>query len=213
MFHSPFCTQTDLGTPKRGHPATPSQRPGLPDGASEPERPSLKKDATNLVRLRVTAYLAGLTAEKISAAVLPLIHNSEEKLIAYTAAMLKTDERKRKEALSALVVEWKLPGFPPDAAPVLTTSVCSTLPALPNANHDICKKIGGRRKCDYHKRLEGQREAEKLPNGGAGSPDGHSQTELPTAGNAKDARCSVSMSAYQNVQKEPCAVRDSNPHR
>ena len=120
---------------------------------------------------------------------------------------------KRKEALSALVVEWKLPGFPPDAAPVLTTSVCSTLPALPNANHDICKKIGGRRKRDYHERLEGQREAEKLPNGGAGSPDGHSQTELPTAGNAKDARCSVSMSAYQNVQKEPCAVRDSNPHR
>ena len=150
MFHSPFCTQTDLGTPKRGHPATPSQRPGLPDGASEPERPSLKKDDTNLVRLRVTAYLAGLTAEKISAAVLPLIHNSEEKLIAYTAAMQKTDERKRKEALSALVVEWKLPGFPPDAAPVLTTSVCSTLPALPNANHDICKKIGGRRKRDYH---------------------------------------------------------------
>jgi hypothetical protein len=37
-------------------------------------------------------------------------------------------------------------------------------------------------------RLEGQREAEKLPNVGAGSPDGHSQTELPTAGSAKDAR-------------------------
>ena len=72
MFHSPFCTQTDLGTPKRGHPApaTPSQRPGLPDEAPEPERPALKKDDTKLNRLRVSAHLAGLTAEKISAAVL-----------------------------------------------------------------------------------------------------------------------------------------------
>jgi hypothetical protein len=131
--------------PQRGvtqpHPL--SGQASLTDGAREPERPTLKKDDTNLVRLRVSAYLAGLAAEKISAAVLPRIHNSEEQLIAYTAAMQKSDERKRKEALSALVVDWKLPGFPPDAAPVLATSVCSALPALPSANHDICKKIGG----------------------------------------------------------------------
>jgi hypothetical protein len=144
MFHSPFCTQTGLGTPKRGHPAIPSQRPGLPDGrASEPERPTLKKDDTNFIRLRVSAYLAGLTAEKVPAAVLPLIHNSEEQLIAYTAAMQKSDESKRKGALSALVADWKLPGFPPDAAPVLATPVCSALPALPSANHDICKTNRG----------------------------------------------------------------------
>jgi hypothetical protein len=57
--------------PQRGAPSHTLSAAGLPDGgASEPERPSLKKDDTNLVRLRVTAYLAGLTAEKISAAVL-----------------------------------------------------------------------------------------------------------------------------------------------
>jgi hypothetical protein len=45
----------------------------------------LRKGDTGLDLLRVSAYLAGLTAEKISAAVLPLIHNSEEQLIEYTA--------------------------------------------------------------------------------------------------------------------------------
>jgi hypothetical protein len=96
--------------------------------------------------------------------------------------------KRKGGVLSALMVDWKLPGFPPDAAPALATSVCSALPALPSANHDICKKIGGRRRRGYHGRLEGQREVKKLPGGGAGRSDWHSQTELPTAGSAEDAR-------------------------
>jgi hypothetical protein len=67
----------------------------------------------------------------------------------------------------------------------------NTGPSAAQRNHDICKKIGGRRKRDYHERLEGQWEVKKIHDGGTGRSDGHTQTELPATGSAGNARQSV----------------------